>query len=589
MEKPHSTDPLHYHYRSHSPVQTIHFLLDLKTRSYIWLYTIFLLKHSPVWLFPIVTAYLIDTLTEPSSERLKILIALGVVYTILIALNVPLQVYFSVTISKDIRRLETRLRNALITRLHQLAFSTLDETKSGKLSAKILRDVEQVQFMCFHMGQFIPMACLNLLVAIAYTTWVQPLMLGFFVLQVPLSIILIHFFRGTMKTRNEAYRMEVENMNADVSESIDMIPVTRAHGVEAKAERDLGQKFVSVEQKGVRLDQFNALFGASTWVTFQVSMLNAIIVAALLAWNGYISVGEVVLFQGFFGMIIHSVESILGSYPIATRGVESLKSIGEVIECPDIEYNEGKDTVDSVEGAVEFEDVDFAYTPKSDPALKNFTLKVEPGECIALVGHSGSGKSTLMSLLIGFRRPTRGRIILDGRDMESIDMRSWRRFISLVPQRPLLISGTIRENIAYGLDDISDQKIYESLENASLIEFVESLPDGINTRLHEGGESLSGGQRQRIAIARAFVRNPSIIIFDEATSALDVSTERLVQEAISRLARGRTTFIIAHRLSTIRDANRIVVLDKGRIIETGSPADLLAQRGAFYEMSQLQS
>ncbi len=443
--------------------------------------------------------------------------------------------------------------------------------------------------MCFHLGQFAPMAIMNLAVALIYTTIKEPLMLVFFALQVPLSLVLLRFFRNTMNTRNEAYRMQLESMNAYVSESIEMIPVTRAHGVEKQTEQDLSQRFVDVEKEGVRLDLFNALFGSCTWVTFQISMVNALIISAVMAWYGYISVGDVILYQGFFALIIQSIESIINSFPVAYRGIESLKSIGEVLECPDLEHNEGKELIEKVVGRVEFQDVCFAYTKDSAPAVAEFSLNVEAGKTVALVGESGSGKSTLMSLLIGFRRPDSGKILLDGTSMECIDMRSWRQHLSMVPQQPLLMSGTIRENIAYGLVGISDEQILDAIEAASLSTLIATLPDGIDTRLLEGGQSLSGGQRQRIAIARAFVRNPRIIIFDEATSALDVTTEREVQEAITRLAKGRTTFLIAHRLSTIRNADLVVVLEKGKIIEQGSLQELVAQQGAFYRMTKLQN
>jgi ATP-binding cassette, subfamily B, bacterial len=487
-----------------------------------------------------------------------------------------------------VRQMERRLRVGLITRLHQLSFSFLDEKKSGQLETKILRDVEQIQTMSFHILQFAPMALLNISVAIIYTSWHQPLMLIFFVLQVPISLLIVRFFRRNMRKRNEAFRREMENMNADVAESIDMIPVTRAHGVEQRTEQGLHQRFYSVEQQGIRLDKFNALFGAFSWVTFQLSMVNAIVVSAFLAYHGYISVGDVVLYQGFFNMIVFSIEGIVNSVPILAKGFESVHSLGEVMESPDFEENEGKEVIGSVHGAIKFDEIEYTYPGANERAINGVTLDVNQGETIALVGGSGSGKSTLMALLIGFRRVDQGQILLDGKSVSEIDMRSWRRFISVVPQQPLLMSGTIRDNIAYGLEGISDEQIDDAIEAASLTSMVESLSNGIDTELKEGGRSLSGGQRQRIAIARAFIRDPRVIIFDEATSALDLATEQLVQKAINRLAEGRTTFIIAHRLSTIRHADRVVVMEKGRIAEQGSIHELMEQKGVYYQLAQLQ-
>ncbi|MGE4490297.1 MAG: ABC transporter ATP-binding protein, partial [Kiritimatiellales bacterium] len=218
----------------------------------------------------------------------------------------------------------------------------------------------------------------------------------------------------------------------------------------------------------------------------------------------------------------------------------------------------------------------------------DFLLDVTPGECIALVGSSGAGKSTVMQLLIGFRRPQAGRILFDGKDMEECDMRTVRRFISVVPQETVLFSGSIRENIVYGLGDINEEHLNEILSAAHLFDVIAALPKGLETRIGEDGALLSGGQRQRIAIARALVRDPRILVLDEATSALDVVSEKKVQEAIDHAVQNRTTFIVAHRLSTIRRADRIVVMQDGRIAEIGSYDELMERRGLFFEMQQLQ-
>jgi ATP-binding cassette subfamily B protein len=284
-----------------------------------------------------------------------------------------------------------------------------------------------------------------------------------------------------------------------------------------------------------------------------------------------------------------SVNGLLNMYPQLARGIESVRSIGEVLECPDLEHNRGRQTVESMEGHVQFENITFQYDAGKGAAISGFTLDVKPGECIALVGPSGGGKSTLMQLLIGFRRPQQGRILFDGQDMETLDMRTARQFISVVPQETVLFSGSIRENIIYGLRDVSDDRLREVLAAASLTELVDSLPNGLDSRIGEDGAMLSGGQRQRIAIARALIRNPRILVLDEATSALDVVSEKKVQEAIERAVQNRTTFIVAHRLSTIRTADRIVVMKEGRIAEIGSYSDLMARRGLFFEMQQLQT
>jgi ATP-binding cassette subfamily B protein len=221
--------------------------------------------------------------------------------------------------------------------------------------------------------------------------------------------------------------------------------------------------------------------------------------------------------------------------------------------------------------------------------ISDFSLEVKPGQCIAFVGESGAGKSTLISLLIGYRRPVQGRILLDGVNMNELDLRTFRRFISVVPQNVVLFSGTIRQNILYGLDQerADEEHIRKVIRIARVDEFVNELEEGLETRIGEHGNQLSGGQKQRIAIARALIRDPRIILFDEATSALDIESEQLIQEALNDMIRKRTTFMIAHRLSTIRRADTIVVLENGRLIERGNHNTLLQEQGIYYRMHSL--
>ena len=317
-------------------------------------------------------------------------------------------------------------------------------------------------------------------------------------------------------------------------------------------------------------------------------MLVCIMFTSILAFRKQMSVGDVVLYQSFFAMIVGAVNLILNSYPELSRGFESIRSIGEILESPDSEQNEGKREVSSVTGAFQFEGVSYTYEKGKQPALKDVSLQIQEGESIAFVGESGSGKSTLMNLVIGFRRPTAGRIILDGADMQELDLRQYRRFLAVVPQTTLLFSGSVRENIVYGLRNIDDRRIWEILGISNAADFVSDLPEGLETPLGERGARLSGGQRQRIAIARALIRDPRVIVLDEATSALDVVSESLIQAAIQRLVRGRTTFIVAHRLSTIRNADRIVVMKQGRCVESGTHEQLMNAKGEFFRFKALQ-
>ncbi len=580
--------PLENSYRSRRPVRTLFSLLNRSRLFYAAMITMLVVKHSPMWLIPFLTAQVINTLADPSAYPVARLPVWFFAVVLLTAQNIPTHTLYISMLSGAVRDLERTLRSALVTRLQHLSIAFHDRTESGRLQAKVLRDVEQVQMFCMLLGEGGTLAVLSFIFAVTVTACKEPRMLVFFLLMAPLVAGLRALFDGRIRRRNSAFRLQVEQMSSGVSEMLNMIPVVRAHGLEGEAAREMNRQFDEVNERGRKLDRINALFGSSSWVTFQLSMIAGLGVLSWFCLKGWIPVGDVVLYQSLFSMIIMCVAQLLTMYPQLARGMESLRSIGEVLECPDLEHNRGRRELTRLDGRVAFRNVRFAYDAGRAPAIDGVSLDVEPGECIALVGPSGGGKSTMMQLLIGFRRPQSGRILIDGQDMEQLDMRTVRRFISVVPQETILFSGTILENIVYGLRDVSREEVGRVLAAANLDELIESLPAGVQTRIGEDGAMLSGGQRQRIAIARALIRNPRILVLDEATSALDVVSEKKVQQAIDHAVKNRTTFIVAHRLSTIRAADRIVVMKDGRIAEIGSYDELTARGGLFCEMQALQ-
>lgn len=268
-------------------------------------------------------------------------------------------------------------------------------------------------------------------------------------------------------------------------------------------------------------------------------------------------------------------------------GKEAVSSLSELMRAEDMEGTGGNKVLPAIEGRVDFDNVSYHYPDGDKKVVKDFDLHVSPGECIAIVGSSGSGKSTIINLLIGLLEPTEGDILIDGIPLNEMSRPTYRHFISVVPQNSILFSGSIRENITYGLSSYTEEELNKAVEDADIPEFLPSLPDGLDTQVGEHGDKLSGGQKQRICIARALIRNPRILIMDEATSALDNVAEYHVQKAVNRLVKARTTFIVAHRLSTIRNADRIVVMEDGCAVEIGNYDELMKKGGKFCELERL--
>ncbi|TAK95008.1 MAG: ABC transporter ATP-binding protein, partial [Verrucomicrobia bacterium] len=404
--------------------------------------------------------------------------------------------------------------------------------------------------------------------------WRMPVFLPVFALFVPLIWLVRRFVSGRLQSYNENLRREIEGMNSQLGGMINMIPITRAHAVEDEEVARLENRFSNVRSAARSFDFFAGTFGATMWVALMLFNLGGFAAAAFLSYRGLVALtpGDIVLLAGYFNTIMAAVLQLNAMLPIVTRGFDGLRSIGEVLESPDIEDNRGKKSVEQVRGEFTFENVSFSYekTDGVTPALRGLNFQVTAGETIGIVGPSGSGKSTLISLITGFHRPTSGRILLDGVDMNAIDLRTFRHRLAVVSQQTILFNGTLRENIVYGTRDVTEAELQAAINDANAMEFIRELPRGLDTELGAAGVQLSGGQRQRIAIARALLRDPRVLILDEATSALDTGSEAVVQQALERLMSGRTTFIIAHRHAVLRRANRILTLDKGALVEQAS-------------------
>ena len=548
----------------------------------------FVLKHSPVWVLPVVTSNIINLATGEMAGGMPAIIKNMLLMVILVLLNVPLNYLHTRCCCKAYRSVEAGLRSALVRKLQQLSMSFHKKTASGRLQSKIMRDVEAVETLSNQLFVNLLQVVLNIVIALCVTVSRSFIVFGFFLLTIPVAVLIIVVFRKSIGRRNAEFRAEMEETSAEVMEMVERVPVSRAHALENWEKNRMTHRLSEVADKGFKLDLTQSFLGSINWMSFQIFQVGCLAFTGYMAFRGLIPIGDVVLYQNYFGSIINQVAAIITLIPILAKGLESLRSIGDILLAEDIEENEGKEQVNEVKGAFDFEQVDFMYEDGERKILDGLDLHIKPGETMAFVGESGAGKSTILNLAIGFNLPTGGVLKIDGKNITDIDLRSYREHISVVPQSSVLFTGTLRENITFGLPPVSEKRLKEVIEAANLTDLVESLPCGLESMITEHGGNLSGGQRQRIAIARALIRDPQVIILDEATSALDSISEKKIQNALENLMKGRTTLVVAHRLSTIKNADRIAVIDGGKCVEIGDYDTLMEKKGAFWQLKQLQ-
>lgn len=548
---------------------------------------LYVVQQLPSSMIPLVTAEIINTITAGGEGAMKRILLYGLAILALLAPNLPTNLTRNWFASRMQRNISAGLRNTLIRKLQHLSITYHNEIESGRIQAKFLRDIEAIEALNTRLIDGLMPTIINLIVSIVVSVMKSWKVTLFFVLLVPVNILTIRFFHKGIIRINHRLRKENENISAKVTDMMGMIPVTKAHGLENEEISSIEGNIESLRDCGIENDKLNAYFASCHWILSQTMSAVCLIVTAFLALRGDIQVGDVVLYNSYFASISGGINALISIFPEITKGLESISSLAEVVLSNNVENNNGKIKLRYVHGTVNFDNAYYRYPGSNDDIIKDFTLAVEPGECVAFVGSSGSGKSTIMNMIIGFLKPTKGTLRIDGKPIDSLNLSDYRHFISVVPQNSILFTGSIRDNITYGLHSVSEEVLDRVVHLANIYEFTKDLPDGLDTIVGENGANLSGGQKQRISIARALIRDPKILILDEATSALDNISEYQVQKAINHLTKGRTTFVVAHRLSTIRNADKIVVMENGQCVEMGTYEELMLKKGKFYELKTL--
>lgn len=514
--------------------------------------------------------------------------SIAVIFLGLLVMHYGFSVWGARAIGKVMQQMIKELRGRIFNKLQFLSFGYLDQQHTGRLISKYAFDTQKVeQCLMQLMNGFIPnmLYSLSILTLLILLNWQLSIIL---LLMLPLfGFTRFHFF-GKFRTSHHKARLAHERLTGTASELISAIRLVRSFGEEKQARTQLDVTSDDLSVSRFQLLTVTQGFQAFTQVSTQMLSLVVIGGGVILAIHGQLTVGTLFAFLAALPMIVQPIQMFGQVSEQYFLGQESYQSIKELLNSTYVEAWKGKTRPPAIRGDIHFEGVSFAYNQQGPEVIRNFDLHIRPGEQVAFVGPSGSGKSTLANLVLGLYQPTRGAIRIDGIRQEDLNMRWFRRQVAVVMQESLLLSGSIMENIRFARHDASDEEICEAARLANAENFIVTLPEGYQTQLGERGVNLSGGQRQRISIARAILRNPRVLILDEATSALDYESERLIQEALDRLARERTVITIAHRLSTIRNADRIVVLQHGQIIEQGSFRGLLGKGGYFADLLSAQ-
>ncbi|KMK76673.1 multidrug ABC transporter ATP-binding protein [Alkalihalobacillus pseudalcaliphilus] len=535
--------------------------------------------------FPLAVNQVIDRLLPMGEWTIILWACLGLLF--IYALNTFLHFVVTYWGHKLGINIETDMRQKLFTHMQKLSFGYYDNNKTGHSISRLTKDLEEIGEVAHHGPEDVFVAVMTLLGAFLIMLGINwKLALISFVVIPLLMIFAIHFNKKMTGTFRKMFG-DVAEINSRVEDSIGGIRVVQAFANEKYEQKQFSnnnQKYRQTKLESYKIMAQNIM---SNYMFMRIVTLFTLIGGTYFVLGGQLTNGEFVAFILLSNVLlgpIQKINAVIESYP---KGIAGFKRYCEILDTePDIKDNPNAKDI-QVNGAISYKQVSFGYT-QHDKILNNISLSISPGETVAFVGPSGAGKTTLCSLLPRFYEATSGDIQVDGHSIKDITLESLRTQIGIVQQDVFLFSGTIRENIAYGKLDASDEEIYEAAKKAQLDDFLQSQPDGLQTVIGERGVKLSGGQKQRLAIARMFLKNPPILILDEATSALDTETEMAIQQSLTELSKGRTTLVIAHRLATIKNADRIVVVTKDGIKEQGKHEELIEKEGVYRRLHLAQ-
>ena len=538
---------------------------------------------------PLLVRYVTDKgMNDLASLTVQTVVTIGVLYIVLRVIDTAAN-YFMTSIGHIMgTKIETRMRSDLFGHLQRLSFSYYDETKVGTLMSRITNDLFEVTEFAHHCPEEFFIAGVKIIASFVILSRVNLWLTLIVFAVIPIMLIVCMPFSRRMKAGFRESKVVIGDINAQVEDSLLGVRVVRSFAnepVEVEKFENGNHKFLAVKRK---IYHAMAGFHATTRLFDGLMYITVVVAGALFMIDRQITAADLVAYLLYVSTLLMSVRRIIEFSEQFYRGMTGIERFAEILDTPvTIEDKPSAKPLQNVRGEVEFRDVSFRYSANDREVLSHLDLRVEAGRTMALVGPSGGGKTTICGLLPRFYEVCDGAVCLDGIDVRDVTLESLRKAIGVVQQDVYLFSGTVYENIAYGCPDATKEQVREAARLAGAEEFIDALPQGYDTYVGERGVKLSGGQKQRISIARVFLKDPPVLILDEATSALDNESERLVQESLERLAKGRTTIIVAHRLTTIRNADVIAVVTENGITEMGSHQELIAKDGEYAALYHL--
>ncbi|WP_249366679.1 ABC transporter ATP-binding protein [Neobacillus rhizophilus] len=567
-------------------------------KPYRWqiIATIFIgiIKFSIPLIIPILIQYVIDDIIgnhalSTDGKIHKLMLIMGVMLLVFVILRPPIEYYRQYYAQWTSNKVLYDIRNKMYKHIQKLSFKYYANTRAGEIISRVINDVEQTKTFVVTglMNLWLDIATIVIAIILMFSMNVKLTLVS--ILLFPLYAFSIKYFFGNLRNLTRRRSQALAEVQSYLHERVQGMPVIKSFAIEEYEQTQFDKQNKNFLEKALQHTSWNAKsFSAVNTIT-DIAPLIVIGYSAYLVIHHQLSLGTMVAFFAYIDKLYNPLRRLVNS---STTITQSFASMDRVFEFLDEKYDvvDSPDAVEceQVTGNINFENVSFAYNENEESVLKNINLQVKKGETIALVGMSGGGKSTLVSLIPRFYDVTKGRITLDGVDIRQFRVQSLRDKIGVVFQDNILFSESVKDNILLGKPGSTEEEVFAAAISANAHEFIQHLADGYDTKVGERGVKLSGGQKQRVAIARVFLKNPPILILDEATSALDLESEHYIQEALEELAKDRTTFIVAHRLSTITHADRIILIEHGQIVESGTHDELMAKQGNYYKLFQVQ-